>query len=121
MKSLLTLLIFLQFIFLVGCTGATPNMPGNLKNIKNIANGANIPRCLPANEMQAILLKHFNETLIFSGLMFINKTPPVRMLVLIYANKNKTFTITVTGKEKVSCVIIYGTDFEKESVFGVKI
>ena len=103
-KLIVTAIIFL----LTSCTGATPNLPGKLKNITE---QRLLPRCLPAPEMSRVLFKQFKETVKASGIL---QSAPKKMLVLFYASNSGSFTVTLTGKNKISCAILWGSDYNEE-------
>lgn len=111
-KLIVTAIIFL----LTSCTGATPNLPGKLKNITE---QRLLPRCLPAPEMSRVLFKQFKETVKASGIL---QSAPKKMLVLLYSSNKGSFTVTITGHDKISCAVFWGSDYSVEdSKSGVKI
>lgn len=102
MKYLLVFLV--PCCVLAGCVGATPNVPVKLKNI---AEQRQLPRCLPAPEMNRVLFKQFKETLKASAILSASK----KLLVLFYSSNTGTFTITITGQDQISCAILWGSDY----------
>ena len=115
MKNLLTLLIFLQILLLISCTGVTPNLPGNIKNLKT---EQILPKCLPASEMSKALFQGFRETISASAILETNKKIPAKMLVLFYTSNRGSFTVTLTGKNQISCAILWGSDYSTEEPQG---
>ena len=109
-KYLLAFLV--PFCVLAGCVGATPNVPVKLKNI---AEQRQLPRCLPAPEMSRVLFKQFKETLKASGIL---QSAPKKMLVLFYSSNTGSFTVTITGQDKISCAVLWGSDYNVEGRKG---
>jgi hypothetical protein len=105
MKYCITLLVALQL--LAGCVGATPNIPGKVKTIND---ERILPKCLPAPQMSRALFAGFQEILKASAILHASK----KLLVLIYASRSGSFTVTLTGEDQVSCAILWGSDYSTE-------
>ena len=100
-KLIVTAIIFL----LTSCTGATPTLPGKLKNLTEQRLH---PKCLPASEISKGLFTQFRELLTASAVL---QSAPSKMLVLFYGSNSGSFTVTLTGKNKISCAILWGSDY----------
>ena len=116
-KMRLFLVIFLSS-FISGCTGSTPNLPKIKLPVSE--DMANVERCLPAHSMSENLFKNFSETVRASALLKVKNMQKKRLLVLFYASQNGTWTVTLTDKDQISCVLLWGTDFE-ENKLGLKV
>ena len=124
MRKLLTLLVILQTVLLLSaCAGATPDVPVKIKDIKATASQLT-PKCLPAMEMERSLLESFREIREATALMNIPKEPPEKLLVIFYVSKGGTWTTTITGKEGVSCIVLWGNAYTPDvlkEIDGIKI
>ena len=107
-KPLVISFIILQLCLLTSCSAPTPNIPVKLKNI---AEQQHLPRCLPAPEMSRVLFQKFKETLKSSGIL---QSAPKKMLVLFYSSNKGSFTVTITGRDQISCAILWGSDYSVE-------
>ena len=107
-KPLVISFIILQLCLLTSCTAPTPNIPVKLKNITE---ERLLPKCLPAPEMSRVLFQKFKETLKASGIL---QSAPKKMLVLFYSSHSGSFTVTITGQDRISCAVIWGSDYSLE-------
>ena len=115
-KPFVVVFIIFELCLLTSCTAATPNIPVKLKNITE---QRLLPKCLPASEMSKVLFTQFRELLTASAVL---QSAPSKMLVLFYASNSGSFTVTLTGKNQISCAILWGSDYNEEGrKGGVKI
>jgi len=123
-KILIIILILQALILLSACGGATPNIPVKINDFTKASNNNIITKCLPAVKMEKFLFASYRETRKATALVNIKTEPPKKVLFVFYVSENGSWTATITGKEGISCIVLWGDTFSLESMEitnGIKI